>query len=62
VINKIIKCTNCGKIENRNHVLPLCDNCFEGLQDYESFIANLTDDVEINIVKKTKNKDNFLQV
>lgn len=58
----IIKCTNCGKINKREHLLPLCNNCYRGLEDYESFIAKTINDVHITIAKKPALRDNFLQV
>ncbi len=58
---KIIKCTNCGTTTSREHLLPLCGACFEGLEDYEAFLEKSLDDVEIAIYKKPVKVDSFLQ-
>lgn len=48
---KPIKCTNCGKISSRGSILPLCDECIKGLEDYERQIINSLVDIHINIDK-----------
>jgi len=58
----IVKCTNCGKISPRDHILPLCENCFTGLEDYEDFIARSCIDAEITIDKRLPIPDKFLQL
>lgn len=62
MMHAIIKCTNCGTITPQDHILPLCGQCFEGLEDYELFLAKAADDVEIVIEKKLVKADNFLRV
>ncbi|MCD6161411.1 MAG: hypothetical protein J7K40_03235 [candidate division Zixibacteria bacterium] len=59
---EIIKCTNCGKLNVREHLLPLCNDCHRGLEDYENFIAKIINDVYITIDKKIVKTDNFLRV
>ncbi|MCP4583142.1 MAG: hypothetical protein GY839_16160 [candidate division Zixibacteria bacterium] len=58
----ILKCTNCGKISPRDHILPLCDECFIGLEDYEDFVAKSNIDVEITIDRKQPMPDEFLRI
>lgn len=59
----IIKCTNCGKITNRGSVLPLCDECAKGLEDYERQIIDSLVDIHINIDKAPKTAaDGFLKM
>lgn len=48
---KVIKCTNCGKLTSRGSILPLCDECIKGLEDYEQEIINSLVDIHINIDK-----------
>lgn len=59
--DKIIKCTNCGKIANREHLLPLCNDCFEGLEDYEEFLEKSLNHIEIAIYKNPVNPEIFLR-
>jgi hypothetical protein len=59
---QIVKCTNCGKISPRHHILPLCESCFIGLEDYEDFLAKTAQNVEIGIIKQPVRVDNFLQL
>ncbi len=59
--DKIVKCTNCGTITKREHLLPLCNDCFEGLEDYEEFLEKSSNHIEISIYKNPVNIDNFLQ-
>jgi hypothetical protein len=58
----IIKCTNCGAITRQEHMLPLCDDCFKGLEDYENFIARSLLDCQINIDRVPRKRDDFLRV
>jgi hypothetical protein len=58
----IVRCTNCGKISRREHILPLCNDCFIGLEDYEEFLIKATNDVEIAVSRKPVRKDYFLRV
>ena len=58
----IITCTNCGKISPRVHILPLCDSCFAGLEDYEDFLAKSDFDSEIIIDKTPVKPDDFLRL
>jgi len=60
--HSIIKCTNCGTITPQEHILPLCGHCFDGLEDYEEFLAKAYNDVEIIIDKKPVKPDTFLMV
>ena len=62
MLDKVVKCTNCGLISHRDHLLPLCDDCFKGLEDYEDFVAKSTSDVRINIDKTPQSRDDFLQL
>jgi hypothetical protein len=52
--NKPIKCANCGKISTRGSILPLCDDCAKGLEDYEQQIIKSLVDIHINIDKARK--------
>jgi NMD protein affecting ribosome stability and mRNA decay len=61
-LDKIVKCTNCGKISAREHILPLCQDCFVGLEDYERFLANSAIDIELAVDKKLVKADNFLKL
>jgi len=61
-LDTIVKCTNCGKISAREHILPLCGDCFIGLEDYEEFLARSTVDIEIAVDKKLVRTDNFLRL
>ena len=60
--DKIIKCTNCGTITSREHLLPLCGKCFDGLEDYEDFLAKSLTDIQIGIYRKPVKVDGFLQL
>lgn len=60
--DSVVKCTNCGKLSPREHILPLCNGCFTGLEDYEKFLAKATDNVEIAIDRQPVKVDNFLQL
>ncbi len=62
MLDKVVKCTNCGLISQRDHLLPLCDGCFKGLEDYEDFVAKSRSDVRINIDKTPHSRDDFLQL
>jgi len=61
-LDKIVKCTNCGKISPREHILPLCGDCFTGLEDYEDFLAHSAVDIEISVEKRLVKTDNFLKL
>jgi hypothetical protein len=60
---KPIKCTNCGKISQRGSILPLCNECAKGLEDYERQIIDSLVDIHINIDKTPKTvADGFLKM
>jgi hypothetical protein len=61
-VDKIVRCTNCGQISIREHILPLCRDCFIGLEDYEDFLARSAIDIEIAVDKKPVKTDNFLKI
>jgi hypothetical protein len=48
---KPIRCTNCGKIAERASILPLCNECAKGLEDYEEQLIKSLIDIHINIEK-----------
>jgi hypothetical protein len=60
--NSIVKCTNCGSIAPRDHILPLCGECFKGLEDYEEFLAKSADNIELSIDHKPIKVDEFLRL
>ncbi len=62
MLSKIVRCSNCGKISESNHILPVCNDCFKGLEDYESFLAKFLNNVEIVIDKTRQRQDDFLRV
>jgi hypothetical protein len=63
-MSKAIKCSNCGKITQRISVLPLCENCLIGLEDYESKYSESLIDVQIKLEKTAPKTgpDNFLKI
>ena len=58
----VIKCANFGDIAHREHMLPLCHDCFKGLEDYEKDLAEAKRDICIQIDKGPGKPDNFLAV
>jgi len=59
--DNIIKCTNCGTITTREHLLPLCNDCFDGLEDYEEFLEKSLNHIELAIYKNPVRVDKFLR-
>ena len=49
-------------IFQREHLLPLCDECFKGMEDYEGFVEKSLNNIHINIDKKPLIKNDFLRV
>ena len=58
----MVRCTNCGKVAERRHILPLCNDCFRGLEDYEEFLARAANDAEVGIDKRLQPTGDFLRV
>jgi len=58
----IVRCTNCGKYSERRHILPLCNDCFKGLEDYEEFLARAATDAQIAIDRRLQPAGDFLRV
>lgn len=58
----IVKCTNCGSIARREHLLPLCNECFVGLEDYEKFLLKSANYVELSILNRPTKVDGFLRL
>jgi hypothetical protein len=62
MIEQVVKCTNCGQIGNRNHILPLCDSCFAGLEDYEDFISGALNNIHVHVEKSRQKTSDFLRI